>query len=86
MGVGDGEQLEQTLDTAVLAPAAVQGIEADVRPDLGKALGKIAADVDRRYPVAGGFQGAGTGRTRVEAALIDDALPALRRPDGLSAP
>jgi hypothetical protein len=30
MGVGNGEPLEQALDAAVLAPAAVQGVEDDV--------------------------------------------------------
>ena len=56
MGVGDAHQLEQALHAAVLAPAAVQGIEADLGFQLGQALGKIATGVDARDLVAGALQ------------------------------
>ena len=44
--VGDAEQLQHALHAAVLAPAAVQGVEADLGLQLGEPLGEIAAGVD----------------------------------------
>ena len=44
MGVGDAQDLEEALDRAVLAEAAVQGVEDDVGPHLRQDRG----DVERR--------------------------------------
>ena len=46
MGVGDREPLEDALDAAVLAPAAVQRIEGDVGPEPGQHLRQVRAGVD----------------------------------------
>jgi hypothetical protein len=46
-GVRDAHDLEQALDTAVLAVAAVQGDEGDVDAPLPQDQIEIAVDVDR---------------------------------------
>ena len=46
VGVGDGQRLQHALDAAVLAPVAVQGVEADVGLQAGQHLGQVAAGVD----------------------------------------
>jgi hypothetical protein len=51
-GVRDAEQLEQFLDRAVLAAAAVQRDERDVGRGGGQAVDEVRADVDRRHLVA----------------------------------
>ena len=63
------QQLEQALHAAVLAPAAVQRIEADLGLDCGELLGEIAAGIDARDLVAGAFQRSRAGLARVEADL-----------------
>jgi len=45
-GVGDAEQLEQTLHRPVLAVAAVQSDEGDLRPRRGQLLRQVASGVD----------------------------------------
>jgi hypothetical protein len=52
MAVGDAHDLEQALDRAVLAVAAVQGIVDHVRAQLGEPGRQIAADIDRADPIA----------------------------------
>ena len=47
---GMPEDLEQLLDGAVLAVAAVQGDEADVGRELAQARDEVVADVDGRAP------------------------------------
>ena len=56
MRVGDAEIFENALDRAVLAERSVQGVEGDVRLELGKHGADVAADVDARDPVALGLQ------------------------------
>ena len=46
MGVGDPEPLEDALDAAVLAPAAVQRVEGDVGPRLAERRREVGAGVD----------------------------------------
>ena len=50
--VRDADQLEQLLDRAVLAAAAVQGDERDVGPLGLQAVDEVGADVDRQHLVA----------------------------------
>ena len=52
MGIGDAKRLQQALDAAVLAVAAMQGVEADIGPELGEARGDVAADIDAGDAVA----------------------------------
>ena len=47
MGVGDAQDFEHALDRAVLAAAAVQGVEGDVGLEAGEGRGDVAVDVDR---------------------------------------
>ena len=64
------EQLQQALDAAVLAPAAVQRVEADVGlRSAAQLLGEIAAGVDARHLVAGALERLGAGLAGVEADL-----------------
>ena len=50
-GVRDADQLEQLLDGPVLAAAAVQGDERDVRALGLQAVDEVGADVDRQHLV-----------------------------------
>ena len=50
-GVGDADELEQLLDRAVLAAAAVQGDERDVGTLGLQAVDEVRADVDRQHVV-----------------------------------
>ena len=69
MRVGDAEQLEHALHAAVLAPAAVQRVEADLGLDGAQLVGEIAAGIDARHLIAGAFQRIRAGLARVEADL-----------------
>ena len=84
--VGDAQQLEQALHAAVLAPAPVQGVEADLGLHLGELLGEIAAGIDARHLVAGAFQRLGAGLARVEAHLALGRQPAHQHGDMVEAP
>ena len=50
--VGDADELEQLLDGPVLAAAAVQRDERDVRALRLQAVDEVGADVDRQHVVA----------------------------------
>ena len=69
MGIGDAHGLEQALDAAILAVAAVQGVEADIGPELGEPRGHIAADIEAAHAVALRFERVGAGRAGAERDL-----------------
>ena len=84
MGIGDAEDLEHALDGAVLAIAAVQGIERDVGLQLGEHLGDVAANLDARDAIADAFQRPSTGRAAAEADLTLDGPTAHQHCDMLA--
>ncbi len=55
MGIGDAHSLEQALDAAVLAEAAMERVEAEIRLHFGQFLPDIAADIDARHAEALGL-------------------------------
>ncbi len=63
------KRLEQALDAAILAIAAVQGVEADIGPELGKPGGDIAADIEPAHAVALAFERSGAGGAGAERDL-----------------
>ncbi len=67
--VGHADQLQQTLHAAILAPAAVQGIEAHLGLHGAQLIGEIAAHVDEGHLVAGLLQGRAARLARIEAHL-----------------
>ena len=73
MGIGQTEGLQHALNAAVLAPGAVQGVEADIGLQVGENRGEIAPGVDAADPGAQPVQGVGAGAARGQAHL------ALRR-------
>ncbi len=46
MGIGDTQELEQTLNRSVFAPAAMQGVEDGVRLRIQQLIGEILAGID----------------------------------------
>ena len=67
VGVGEPHHFQEALDAAVLTPAAVQGVEADIGLQLGERRGQIAIDVDARDAKALALQRVGAfpaGRQR----------------------
>ena len=85
---GIAEQLEQLLDGAVLAAAAVQRHERHVRALVAEPVDEVRADVDRHHLVAEPLERVLDARARAQrdlplervAALEDrDLHPALRR-------
>jgi hypothetical protein len=69
VGIRDAHQLEQALHAAVLTPATVQGVKADLGFHLGQALGKVAPGVNARDPIAEALERLSAGCTRIEAHL-----------------
>src|SRR6056297_3212237 len=69
MGVGDAHPFQQALDAAILAPAAVQGVENDVGFDLGQALREVGAGIDLDHVISLAAQRLGAALTRAERHL-----------------
>jgi hypothetical protein len=59
MRVGNAQPLQNALNAAILAPAAMQGVEADGRLDVSKACRQIGAAIDPRHLVTSLPQGLG---------------------------
>ena len=66
MRVGNSQDFEHALDRSVFADAAVQGIEGDIRPELGENLGDVARHVDSGNAVAARLQGVGAAAAGIE--------------------
>jgi hypothetical protein len=59
MRIWDAEEVQDTLDIAVLDPTTMQRVEQDIgllRRDVPQQLGQVAADIDGRNLIAGLFQ------------------------------
>jgi hypothetical protein len=69
VGVRDGENLEDALERAVLARAAVQHVESDVRLECLQQRGDVAADVDAGDAIALPLQRLGAGATGIDRYL-----------------
>ena len=61
MRVRDAEDLEEALERAVLAGPTVKHVERDVGLGGGQSRGDVAADVDRRDPIAAAAERIGAG-------------------------
>ena len=59
MRIGDAKPFQQALDAAILAPAAMQGVEADVGAQFGQPRRQIGAAIDLRHLVTSLPQGLG---------------------------
>ena len=81
VGVGDAQRLQHALDAAVLAPLAVQGVEADVGLQLGQHLGEVAAGVDAADLGAQPLQGVGALAAGDQADLALGREPAQQDGD-----
>ena len=59
MGVRDAEPFQNTLHTAILAPATVERIEGDIGVNLGQTQREIGAAIDLDHLISGLPQGFG---------------------------
>ena len=64
MGVRNSQDLEQTLDRAVLADRAMQRVEGDVGLQREQHFGDVAADIDARDAIAARLQRVGAALSR----------------------
>ena len=80
-GVGEADEVEQLLDRAVLAAAAVQRHERDVRARLLEPVDEVRADVDHVHVVAEPLQRVLDLRARAEGDLALERAAALEQRD-----
>lgn len=66
MGIGDLQELQQPLDGPVLAVAAMQRVEDDVRPHGLEHARDIRLNIDRCHPIATPLEGLHAALARVE--------------------
>ncbi len=84
MREAQAERLQHALDAAVLAPLAMQGVEADVGLQLAEHLGHVAPGVDAADPGAQPLQGVGALAAGDQADLPFGGRPAHQNGDVLS--
>ena len=78
---GIADELEDLLHRAVLAVAAVERDERDVRPRVGEPLDQVRADVDRDDVVAQPLEGVAHPGAGAQRDLPLEGLPALEHRD-----
>src|SRR5690606_4444101 len=69
VGIRDAHDLQETLYASVLAPTAMECVEAGVRSDLFQLPGDVPVHVDLRYTIAGRLERGSAGIARAEAHL-----------------